>query len=101
MQDLTNKEEQDIFNKYVEDRDMELVIKFNNEDILPLVEEHWNSKDKSINLKRVYYYNDEVINKLDIKIQKAIYESKLEILVDSEDYEESARIRDKIKMLDI
>lgn len=94
LQDLSNEEEQEIFNDYIREQDMKLEIEFNEIDGIPMVEEIWTPDDKSMNIKRAYQYDHFVLSTLDIEIQKKIYDKKLGILVEKEEYEEAAEVRD-------
>ena len=100
MQDLSSAEEMEIFNSFVEDRNMELDINFIDEFGTLLIEERWHSEEYGINLKRTYHYDHTVISKLNDKIKREIYEKMLPQVVEKEDFEEAVIIRDILSSLE-
>ncbi|CAG7581372.1 MAG: hypothetical protein SLAVMIC_00809 [uncultured marine phage] len=100
MQDLSNEEEQEIFNEFIKDRKMDLEISFIEEDDKLLIEELWHSEEYGINLKRMYHYDHITIAKLHEKIQRKIYDKILPQLVEEENFEEAALVRDILNDLD-
>ena len=100
MQDLSNEEQQEIFEDFISTRNMELSINFTEIDGQIMIEEMWNSNDDGIFLKRMYIYDHKTISKLDHNIQRKIYEVKLPELVENEEFEEAAKVRDFLSDLD-
>jgi len=94
LQDLSDDEQQEIFKDYIKDKDMELEINFKEVNGDLMVEETWTPKDKSMSVKRLYIYDYLVIFQLEKYIQKEIYSKRLELLVEKEEFEEAAEVRD-------
>jgi len=99
VQDLSDKDATERFRKFIKDYDMELCIEFIIEDGADMVRETWTNFDGSINITKVYEYNNIVLDELSSDIQMKIYEQKLEISVEKEQFEEAALIRDRINNL--
>lgn len=99
LQDLSDSEQQEIFDDYIKDQNMDLEINFTKMDGNLMVEEMWTPEDKSMNLKRVYQYDRYTISKLDTHIQEKIYSKRLEELVENEEFEEAAEVRDRLNSI--
>lgn len=100
LQSLPSEESQEIFNQYIKDNNMNLEIEFSYSNNNLMVEEVWTQdNDSSVIIKRLYNYEDVLISKIDPDIKKSIYSKRLETLVDKEEYEKAAEVRDIINYL--
>jgi len=99
IQDLTNKESKDKFNKFIDENGMELTISFYKDVDIEMIKEDWKNEDATININKVYEYDNLVLEVLDDFILKEIYSKKLDICINDEEYEEAAILRDKLNNL--
>lgn len=95
-QDLSSEEDSEIFKSYIKENDMKLNITFSEVDGLTMVNELWDC-DEGITINRMYQYDHEVISSLDSYVQKEVYENMLMVVIESEEFEEAAKIRDLLK----
>jgi hypothetical protein len=94
IQNMTDEESQEAFNQYIEDNDMELELDLKYVDDTLMVEEKWIPQDEEASLTRIYNYDQISISGVSPSIQKEIYTQRLDMLIENEEYEEAAEVRD-------
>jgi hypothetical protein len=100
LQDMTDEDSQEAFNQYIEDNDMELNLELKYVNNILMVEEKWIPQDEEASLTRLYNYEEVSISKVNPKIQKEIYTQRLDMLIETEEYEEAAEVRDLLDELE-
>lgn len=99
IQSLIDDESQESFDNYVESNDMELSVNLTYMGTNLIVEEIWTPTDGSAIVTRVHNYDDILTSKINPYIQKEIYTKRLEMLIEEEEYEKAAKVRDILNNL--
>lgn len=99
LQDMSDEESQEAFNQYIKENnmDLELDLKYVNNTLM--VEEKWIPQEEEASLTRLYNYDHISISKVEPSIQKEIYNKRLDMLLENEEYEEAAEVRDLLNEL--
>jgi uncharacterized protein (DUF885 family) len=98
-QDMSDEADKEIFETYIKEKDLDLVLNFEEVGDMVMVNETWSSTDGSINISRMYNLEYIVIQNLDEDLQLKIYEQRMGELVEQERYEEAAECRDIISYI--
>lgn len=100
VQDLESKEGIEMFDSLIKQHNLtkeSSIIEIDGDDC---VEEIWTNVDESVRVKRIYKLDNKTTPKMINKTEQiSLYEKKLNDLIDVENYEEAAIIRDKINIL--
>jgi hypothetical protein len=99
LQSMPDEESQEIFDQYIEDNNMDFDVNLTYVDNNLMVEEIWIPEDESATITRIYNYDHIVISKINNKIKELIYSKRLDMLVEEENYEEAAEVRDILNEL--
>lgn len=101
IQDLNNVDAKDKFDKLIEEHDLVKTSDIIDINGVDYVNEMWSNKEGTVNVKRVYILDggDEKAPQLTKLERIGIYETKMMMAVEVEDYEKAAQYRDQIKQL--
>lgn len=101
VQDLDSEEGKKMFSDLVKQHNLtkeSSIIDVNGEEF---VQEIWTNEEGTVNVKRVYKLNDNTTSTMLSTEEKIeLYKTKLNEAVEIEDYEEAAKLRDEIKLLE-